>query len=142
VEQVGAVVDRSGRVKRTYEKYGWVILAASAGLGVVAALMTTLPPISWFWDPLFESTYSIMGALGVALVAFNILALVVILVPYRRNERWAWFTLWMLPLQWISQFLLLPQVPYLILAVLTAVGLVLPFRRFFSGSREEPSRVR
>ena len=75
-------------------------------------------------------------------MGFNIFALIIILIPYRRYERWAWFTLWLLPLEWVSQFVFLPQVSYLILAVLTAAGLVLPFRRFFSGSREEPSRVR
>ena len=86
-----------------------MILSASAVLGIVAALMTTLPPISWFSDPLFETTYSIMGALGTALVGFNVLALVVILIPYRRGERWAWYTLWMLPLLWVSQFVLLAR---------------------------------
>ena len=50
-----------------------------------------------------------MGALGIALVGFNILALVMTLIPYRRGERWAWFTLWMLPLLWVSQFVLSPD---------------------------------
>jgi hypothetical protein len=34
--------------RRAYEKYGWVLLSASALLGIVAALITTLPPIAWF----------------------------------------------------------------------------------------------
>ena len=83
-----------------------------------------------------------MGALGTALVGFNILALVMILIPYRRGERWAWFTLWMLPLGWLSQFVFLPDLSYLVLAFLTTVGLVLPYRRFFSGPEEEAPRVR
>ncbi|CAN5780667.1 hypothetical protein BH18ACT11_BH18ACT11_15320 [soil metagenome] len=141
MEQAGIVIDQGSRARRAYEKYGWVILSASAILGIIAALVTTLPPISWFWDPLYESAYSIMGALGVALVGFNVLALVVALVPYRRDERWAWFTLWMLPLMWISQFVLAPDLPYLMLALLTMVGLVLPYRRFFSRP-EESVRVK
>jgi len=125
------------REKRAYEKYGWMILSASAILGIVAALMTTLPPISWFWNPVFESAYSIMGAWGVTWVGFNILALVIILIPYRRYERWAWYTLWMLPLLWLSLFVFSPDLPYLMLALLTAAGLVLPYRRFFSRAKKE-----
>jgi hypothetical protein len=122
-----------------YERYGWMILSASAILGVFAALMTTLPPISWFWDPIFESAYSIMGAWGVTWVGFNILALVMTLIPYRRYERWAWYTLWILPLLWLSHFAFSPDLPYLIVALLTTVGLVLPYRRFFSGAEEGSS---
>ena len=83
-----------------------------------------------------------MGALGTAWVGFNIFALVMILIPYRRGERWAWYTLWMLPLLWLSQFVFSPDLVYLMLALLTTVGLILPYRRFFSGSEEESSRVR
>ena len=60
--------------------------------------------------------------------------IVLILIPFRRGERWAWFTLWMLPLSWLSLFALAPDLPfYLGLAVVTGSGLVLPFRRFFPG---------
>ena len=60
-------------------------------------------------EPALSRCYPIMGALGTALVGFNILALVMILIPYRRGERWAWFTLWMLPLLWLSQFVFSPD---------------------------------
>jgi len=112
-------------------------LSASALLGVLSALITTMPPISWFWNPVYESAYSIMGAWGVTWVGFNVLALIVTLIPYRRHERWAWFTLWILPLGGVSQFVLLPDVSYLMLAFLTTVGLILPYRRFFSRAEKE-----
>jgi hypothetical protein len=120
------------RKERAYEKYGWVILSASAVLGIVAALVTTFPPLYVFSSSLYEGVYPIMGALGTALVGFNILALLISLIPYRRGERWAWLTLWMLPLGWVSQFVFLADVSYLVLAFLTTVGLALPYRRFFS----------
>ena len=85
--------------------------------------------------------YPVVGALGTALVGFNVLALVVILVPFKRHERWAWYALWMLPLQWILQFVFFPDLAYLTLAMLITVGLLLPYRRFFS-SMEEPTRVK
>lgn len=78
-----------------------------------------------------------MGAWGITWVGFSIFALVLTLVPYRRYERWAWYTLWILPLLWFSQFVFAPDLRfYLALAVLTAAGLVLPYRRFFSGPEE------
>jgi hypothetical protein len=135
------VVNEEIRLEKAYEKYGWMILAVSAIFGVVAALIITLPPLSWFTDPLFVSAYSVMGALFITWVGFNLFALVLTLIPYRRDERWAWYTLWLLPLQWISQFVFLPEVPYLVLAVLTAAGLVLPYRSFFSRTKE-PARVK
>src|SRR5215208_3818221 len=123
--------------QRAYEKYGWMILSASAVLGIVAAVVTTLPPLYVFSSSLYEGAYPIMGALGTALVGFNLLALVMSLIPYRRGERWAWFTLWMLPLGWVSQFVFLTDVSYLVLALFTTVGLVLPYRRFFSRAEKE-----
>ena len=136
--QMGMGVQGSEKV---YEKSGWMILSANALLGVVAGVLLSAPSLSMFSNPSFTSAYPIMGALGTALVGFNIFALVVILIPYRRHERWSWYTLWMLPLQWVSQFVFLPDLTYLMLALLTSVGLVLPYRRFFSGSQEESSRV-
>ncbi len=133
-EHMDIVVDEEVREERVYEKYGWMILSASAVLGIVAAVWTTLPPLSWFTDPVIVMAYSLMGAWGVTWAGFNIIALVLALIPFRRGERWAWYTLWMLPLLWLSLFALAPDLRlYLALAVVTAAGLILPYRRFFSG---------
>lgn len=133
-ERVDIAVDRG---ERAYEKYGWMILSASAVLGIVAAVVTTFPPLYVFSSSLYEGVYPIMGALGTALVGLNVLALVVSLIPYRSGERWAWFTLWILPLGWVSQFVFLADVSYLLLAFFTAIGLILPLRRFFSRAEAE-----
>ena len=97
---------RSGRA---YEKYGWMILSANAILGIFAAVLTNAPSLLRALGPHFDTAYPIMGALGTALVGFNVFALVMALIPYRRYERWAWYTLWMLPLQWLLQFAFLPR---------------------------------
>jgi hypothetical protein len=128
--------------ERAYERYGWIILSANAILGIFAALLTTAPLLSMFPSPHFGSAYPVLGGLGAALVGFNVFALVMILIPFRRHERWAWYTLWLLPLQWLLQFVFSPDLVYLMLAMLTAVGLVLPYRRFFSHPEEEQARVR
>jgi hypothetical protein len=59
------------------------------------------------------------------------------LIPFKGGERWSWFALWMLPLGWVSQFVFLPDVTYLVLAFLTTAGLVLSYRRFFSRAEKE-----
>jgi hypothetical protein len=110
-------------------------------LGIVVAVITTLPPLYVFSSSLYEGVYPMLGALGTALVSLNILVLVMSLIPYRRGERWAWFTLWMLPLGWVPQFVFLPDVSYLLLALFTTGGLVLPYRTFYFGREEEPPRV-
>ena len=136
-ERIDIVVNEKVREERVYEKYGWMILAVSAVFGIVAAVLTTLPPLSWFTDPVIVMAYSLMGALGVTWVGFNIIALVPALIPFRRGERWAWYTLWMLPLLWLSLFALAPDLRlYLALAIITTLGLILPYRRFFTGAEE------
>jgi hypothetical protein len=134
VERVDVVVN-GGR--RAYGRSSSIILVVSALFGIVAAVITAFPPAYILSSPFFQGAYPIMGALGITSVGFYIFALAVILVPYRRDERWAWYTLWMLPLLWLSQFVLAPDLPYyLMLAALTTLGLILPYRRFFSGAKE------
>jgi hypothetical protein len=138
VEQ-GDIVADGGR--RRYEMYGWVILSASAILGIIAAVLTAIPPAYMeLSNPFFEGTYAVMAALGIISVGFNVFALVMIVVPYRRGERWAWYTLWLLPLMWLSQFVLAPDLRYyLVLAIMTTAGLILPYRRFFSDHEDKGS---
>lgn len=125
------------------ERYAWMILAVDVILSLVSALITTLPPITWFWNPLYTSEYSIMGAWGISWIGFEILALIVILIPFRRGERWAWFTLWLLPALWVSLFILAPDlIGLLVLALISITGLLLSWRRFFPKSEEEPPRVK
>ena len=121
---------------RDYQEYGWMILSANAFVGIFAALITGLPSLSMYLSQSSTGVYPILGALGTALVGFNVLALVVILIPFKRHERWAWYALWMLPLQWLFQFLFLPELAYLMLAMLTTVGLILPYRKFFSTTKD------
>ena len=117
-----------------------MILSANAILGIFAALITGLPSLYMLSDPAYRGAYPVVGALGTALIGFNVLALVVILIPFKRHEGWAWYALWMLPLQWLSQFAFSPDLAYLMLALLTTVGLLLPYPRFFPAV-EEPTRV-
>ena len=129
--------------ERAYEVYAWVILAVDVAMGIVSAITTTLPPLSWFTDPLFSSGYSVMGAWGISWVGFEILALVIILVPFRRGERWAWWTLWLLPGLWLCLFVLSPDlVGLLVLTLISVTGLLLSRRRFFPKPEQDAPRVK
>jgi hypothetical protein len=131
------------RNERVHERYAWVILTADVALGILSALTTTLPPLSWFSDPLYSTTYSVMGAWGISWVGFEILALVVILIPFRRGERWAWWTLWLLPGLWLCLFVLdTSLLGLLVLTLISVTGLLLSFRRFFPRPGDESPRVR
>ena len=125
-------------------RYGWIILLVSAILGVLAALLLTISPTSVLFEPEFRAG-DVPGALrawGVTWVFFNILALVVLFRNFRQGERWAWWTLWLLPLLWLSHFLVNPSTVHnLVIAVITAGGLVLAYRTFFPASGQQPSRA-
>jgi hypothetical protein len=118
-----------------------MIISANATLGIFAALIMGLPSLYMYLSPSSSGAYPILGALGTALAGLNVFALLLVIIPLKRLERWAWYTLWMLPVQWLFQYFFLPDLAYLMLAMLTIVGLILPYRRFFSGT-EEPARVR
>ncbi len=134
----------NGRME-AYGRYGWMILFASAVLGIFGGVVLMFPSLMSPSYPMSQSARVLWltRAWGITWVGFNIFALAVIVGPYRRGERWAWYTLWLLPLLLLSYFVLAPHIPMnLVLAILTAAfGLILPYRRYFSDA-EQPSRVR
>lgn len=130
--------------ERTYERYGWVLLLISAILGLLMALVVTVAPTSVMNNPEFLAgkVPQVIRIMGVSMLCFHILALVVILISFRAWERWAWFALWLLPLLWLADLIINPNIRALMLAVIGAAGLLLPYRRFVSAPAGEPSQVR
>ena len=98
---------------------GWIILI------VGAALMTLNHVVLLFArdDPLVY--------LGFAL--FNLYALVVIVIPLRRRERWAWYATWLLPLGLAAPAFTDPNIAifYFAAAAVCAVGPLLTARGVF-----------
>ncbi len=79
---------------------------------------------------------SSLRAIGVASIGMGLFGVVIAAIPYRRRERWAWFTLWYYPIFWIAHLLggLPPgqdHVHQIVFIVLSLVGLVIPAREFF-----------
>jgi hypothetical protein len=126
-------------------RYGWIILLISAILGLLLALLLTLSPNTVLFEPEFRAgnVPGALRALGITWLFFNVFTLIVLFKGFRQGERWAWWTLWLLPLLWLSHFVFNPSTfQNLVIAIITAVGLILPYRTFFSALGEEPSRVR
>ena len=129
---------------RGYERYGWIILLVSTILGLFFALVLVFAPTSVMVLPEFRAgeVPGVLRGWGITWVFFNVLVLVILYRNFRQGERWAWWVLWLLPLLWLSHFVFNPStVQNLVIAIITAVGLILPYRRFFSASGEQASRV-
>ena len=89
----------------------WSLLAGASAFGALSALYVALAPAgdqtslagrTWSdfiaSDPEVASIVSrLLVVLGLLGVGFGTLALVVVLGPYRRVERWAWNVLWLVP---------------------------------------------
>ena len=126
-------------------RYGGIILLVSAVLGLLASLLLIISPTTVLFEPEFRAG-NVPGALrawGVTWLFFNVFAVVVLFRGFRQGERWAWWTLWLLPLLWLSHFLVNPSTVHnLVIAVITAVGPVLAYRAFVPVSGQQPSSVR
>lgn len=130
--------------QRVYERYAWIALMVSAVLGLLAGLTLVLSPLSIMIEPAFAvgNVPAILRTLGLTWVFFNVLVVLVLFRNFRKAERWAWWALWLLPVLWLFHFLFnTATVHNLIIAIITAVGLILTYRTFFTASGEQTSRV-
>lgn len=119
-------------VDRVLVRVGWICLAVvSAGI-LVFGIVVALVPMGGD-----ELLYKADGLASIGLGLFGGLLSV---VPYRRRERWAWWTLWFYPLFWaVHLFAQLPpgtdHVHQIVFIVLSLIGLLLPIRVFVRGRR-------
>ncbi len=69
------------------------------------------------------------GTLLLGMVAFG---LAVILVPFRRGDRWAWYVLWFYPVFFLLHIIAFGTfIPDAILAIICVASLLAPMRVFF-----------
>jgi hypothetical protein len=142
------------KVEKGYQKHAWIILFVFAVLVLISAPINLLgtppnPP-----SPERETGLSlnemdtripglrgyisgISRQLGNFLLAMGVLLMGIAAVPYRKGERWAWYTCWIIPVLLVIQIAnslatggFLWQVDFGGLLVVLA-GLLLPFRKFF-----------
>jgi len=100
---------------------GWIVLLFISALATLNHIMLPL-----YGDPV---------ALGIGWTGFSLYAIVVLAIPFRRGERWAWYTTWLLAIGFASAILITREgyaVMYLIAAGIMAFALLLTRPAFFS----------
>ena len=144
-------------MERAYEKYGWVVYFALGLLWLVVGLVQVFSP-----DELLETDAQLItdmswselkasspvatdlvrfhyGQMGLLKTSWSLLVLAITLTGYRRGEKWAWYTMWLVPalLVWNAFYNVsfvgdvnqaLQWIPVTSVSVL---GLLLPYRKFF-----------
>jgi hypothetical protein len=112
-------------------KTGWIILLAAA------ALMTLNHSVLIF---ALDNPVLFMGY-----AAFNLYALLVIAIPFRRCETWAWYATWILPIGLAVSAALAadPNITpfYYAVAAACVLGLLLTMRDFFAVDHQAAHRV-
>ena len=76
-------------------KISWILLLAT-GIGILGfgIIVIAFPPISG------HDEEGLLRAIGFAITGMGIFGVMITLEPYRRKEKWAWFTLWYYPIFW------------------------------------------
>ncbi len=144
-------------MERVYEKYAWVILLALGLLWFVVGLNSVFLPEGVFetdvqsvtnmpWSELKASspvaadfvifTY---GLLGLLKLSWSFFVLAITLTGYRRGEKWAWYTMWSVPVLLVSNALfssiftsdVSQTMQFIPITFITLLALVLPYRKFF-----------
>lgn len=153
----------SPRVEKAYEKYAWVLIFVGGIVGLIFAfyfLFISRDPdptvtrnlTGRTWDELIASDRRVADYMsyllrfwGLFILGVATLVMFVSATAYRRGEKWAWFALWYAPfLLGLSAALngvvgggtLWPL--FVLLLVLSLLGLLLPYRKFFP---EKTSRL-
>ena len=146
------------------ERKAWILLALIAGVLILFGLQMMSPadltaPISgspccsgkvlsdvaastpWMIDYAGE----LAKYMGSFTIMAGVLAMVIIVIPYRRQQRWSWFALLTMPILVLFHGLVLGSFPFDLgpLAFVT-LGLLIPVRQFLRSSTvtaQDTSRV-
>ena len=145
------------RKERLNEKYGWVVFLGLGLLWLVVGLTQLFNPEEYLdnevqhitgmslseleasFPEATEMVRFLFGSVGVLKTSWSLLVLSITLWPYRKGEKWAWYTLWLVPAVlvgqglWYSVFLgdFSEMLAYIPIVTVTLVALLLPYRKFF-----------
>ena len=144
-------------MERVNEKYGWVVMLALGLVWLVVGLSQVFTPDVMLVDDIQhfagislnelealspEATQMVrflVGAVGMLKISWSFLVIAITLTGYRKGEKWAWYTLWLVPALLVgsgifnSVFLgdINEMLPWIPIMTLTLLGLFLPYRKFF-----------
>jgi hypothetical protein len=88
--------------------------------------------------PMADEGY--IRSIGVASIGMGLFGAMITVTAFRRRERWAYVTLWYLPIFWLAHLVgnLPPgqdHIHQVVFIVLSVLGLVAPLREFFPSRR-------
>jgi len=140
---------------KAYEKYAWMFISAIGVLTLVGGaphalgfntdpataegiVGMTLSELKASYPMFFDLYDFYFRGGGLSDMGFGFLVLMLSLTAYRKGERWAWYVLWSVPVFFLGFVAIAMSIgasgllPFLMLfVVLSLLGLLLPFRRFF-----------
>jgi hypothetical protein len=142
--------------EKIYEKYAWIIFFA---IGVITLVTAVPSALGINTDPglvqsiagktigelknsnqMFFNLYNYyFRSGGISDIGFAFFLTVISVTAYRRGDKWAWYAFWFVPAFFLgytglsltleSSSSTLP--PLMVFIILSLVGLLLPFRKFF-----------
>jgi hypothetical protein len=142
---------------RVYEKYAWVVFLALGVLWVVVGFVQAFFPeglaevdahliTGMSWNRLkalspeaTDLVRFLYGGFGILKMSWSFFVLAVTLTGYRKGEKWAWYTLWLVPIILVSSAIfnasytgdVYQTLEWIPIMTVTLLGLLLPFRKFF-----------
>ena len=142
---------------RVYEKYGWVWYLALGLLWLVVGLNQLFTPEVLLEDDAQHITgislseleasspvatkliFFLYGGMGNLKTSWSLLVIAITLTGYRKGEKWAWYTLWLVPAILVSSAIfniyfignINEALPWIPITSLSLVGLLRPYRKFF-----------
>ncbi|MCL5949216.1 MAG: hypothetical protein M1490_01910 [Candidatus Bathyarchaeota archaeon] len=154
--------------EKIYEKYAWIIFFVIGAMTLVTALfhalgLNTDPALVESIagksidalkssDPMFFNLYNFyFSSGGLSDLVFAFLLAVTSMTAYRRGDKWAWWAFWIVPVFFFgfavlsfnlgasSASLMLP--PLMMFIILSLVGLLVPYRKFFPSRTGEERQL-
>ncbi len=142
---------------RVYEKYGWLWYLALGLLWLVVGLSQLFTPKVLLEDDAqhitgmslsefevsspeaFKLILWLYMGMGNLKTSWSLLVIAITLTGYRKGEKWAWYTLWLVPTILVSSAIyniyfhgdINEALPWIPITFLSIVGLLLPYRKFF-----------
>jgi hypothetical protein len=137
--------------KRPVQKSSWILLTAVGLLATLSALYVAFTPAGSQTDLATRSWETFASAdpevaaifvrqlvlAGLSAAGFGLFGIIITLYAFRTGLKWAWFAMWLFPLLFgggaIRMLVESYDVGYwyVVLALLSAIGLLIPVRRFF-----------
>lgn len=145
------------RKERFTERYGWLVFLGLGMMWLVVGLTQLFNPeelldaeaqhiigvslseLEALFPEARQLVHFLFGTIGVLKISWSLLILSITLWPFRKGAKWAWYTLLLVPGVlvgqglWYSVFLsdFNEMLQYIPIMIVTMVGLLLPYRKFW-----------